>query len=73
VADLNNAPEGGFAGAITAALFLQRFVTDTTRWLHIDLYAWNAKPGPGRPAGGEAMTIRGLFSLIVREYGAGRP
>ncbi len=70
VADLNNASEGGFAGAITAALFLQRFVTDTTRWLHIDLYAWNAKPGPGRPAGGEAMTIRALYALIAREYGA---
>ena len=40
VADINNAPSGGFAGAITAALFLQRFVTDAKSWLHVDIYGW---------------------------------
>ncbi len=70
VADLNNAGAGGFAGAITAALFLQRFVAEGTRWAHLDIYSWNAKARPGRPVGGEAQTIRAWFALLRDLYPA---
>ncbi len=52
IADLNNAPAGGMAGSVTAALFLRRFVADPARWLHLDVYGWNRRerPGPARPA-----------------------
>jgi leucyl aminopeptidase len=69
VADLNNASSSGFAGAITAALFLKRFVTDPARWIHVDLYGWNPKERPGRPVGGEAQVIRALYGLIRQRYG----
>jgi leucyl aminopeptidase len=72
VADLTNAPEGGFGGAITAALFLERFVCDkegnVPDWLHIDLIAWNPTSRPGRPEGGEAMTIRALFLYLAERF-----
>lgn len=68
IADLDNAPEGGMAGAITAALFLQAFVSDSTPWAHIDLFAWNQKSRPGRPAGGEAMTLRAIFSVLKDRF-----
>jgi len=71
IADLNNAPEGGFAGAVTAALFLQAFVPDTIRWAHIDTYAWNPAAKPGRPKGGEALGLRAAWNLLVRLYGQG--
>jgi leucyl aminopeptidase len=64
IADLNNAPGSGFAGSITAALFLRRFVPDPKRWLHLDLYAWNNRDRPGRPVGAEAQCIRAVFELI---------
>jgi leucyl aminopeptidase len=70
VADLNNVSDGSFAGAVTAALFLQRFVTDTPSWVHFDLFAWNPKAGPGRPVGGEAMTIRALYALVAERFAA---
>ncbi len=69
VADLNNAPEGGYGGAITAALFLQAFVGEGIAWAHIDLMAWNTTSRPGRPEGGEAMSIRALFALIQERFG----
>jgi len=69
VADINNAGEGGMAGAITAALFLKDFVHKARTWAHFDLYAWNQKARPGRPAGGEAMLLRALFALIAERYG----
>jgi leucyl aminopeptidase len=68
IADLNNAPASGLGGSITAALFLRRFVLDTQRWLHLDLYAWNAKDRPGRPVGAEAQCVRAIFELIRRRY-----
>jgi leucyl aminopeptidase len=68
VADINNAPDSPFAGAITAALFLQEFVSPATRWLHFDIFAWNPAARPGRPEGGEAMTIRALFRMISHWY-----
>lgn len=64
IADLNNVTDGGMAGSITAALFLQRFVVNTKAWAHFDIYAWNAKGGPGQPVGGEAMAIRALYALL---------
>lgn len=69
IADLNNAPGGGFAGSITAALFLQRFVERAGAWLHLDIFAWNPSSRPGRPEGGEAQTIRALDALIAERFG----
>ncbi|MBZ9645964.1 leucyl aminopeptidase family protein [Sphingobium sp. 3R8] len=69
VADLNNAGEGGFAGAITAALFLKRFIPDDTPWLHLDTFAWRPSPKPGRPKGGEALGLRAVFRLLQQSYG----
>jgi leucyl aminopeptidase len=71
VADLNNAGEGGFAGAITAALFLKEFAGTDSPWLHVDLYAWNASERPGRPQGGEALAQRALYQLIAKRFGGG--
>lgn len=68
VADLDNAPEGGMAGAILAALFLAEFVSDTTPWVHLDVYAWNQKPRIGRPVGGEAMALRAIFSYLCDRF-----
>ena len=69
VGDLNNISASPFAGAIIAALFLQRFVTRTPRWLHVDLFAWNPKERPGRPQGAEAQCVRSLYQLIRSLYG----
>ncbi|WP_127088529.1 leucyl aminopeptidase family protein [Aquabacter cavernae] len=70
VADINNAGAGGFAGSITAALFMSRFVEAAKSWLHLDIYAWNPSARPGRPEGGEAQTIRALDALLAERYGA---
>jgi leucyl aminopeptidase len=64
IADLNSCPNSPYAGAITAALFLQRFVGEKIRWAHIDLMAWNLSSKPGRPEGGEAMAVRAIYRLI---------
>jgi leucyl aminopeptidase len=69
IADLNNVAASGFAGAIFGALFLKRFVTETPRWLHLDLYAWNSKDRPGRSVGGEAQTLRATYRYLVQRYG----
>jgi leucyl aminopeptidase len=69
VADLNNAPSGGFAGSITAALFLKRFVSGPGSWVHFDIYGWNPKDRPQSPMGGEAQAIRALYHLIEKRYG----
>ncbi|ACI94529.1 leucine aminopeptidase [Afipia carboxidovorans OM5] len=69
VADLNNAPSGGFAGSITCALFMQRFVTAETRWLHADIYGWTPKAKPGRPEGGECQGARAFYKLLSERYG----
>ncbi|MCQ8240470.1 leucyl aminopeptidase family protein [Rhizosaccharibacter radicis] len=65
VADLNNASSRPMAGAVTAALFLQRFVPPGTRWLHVDSYAWNDSNQPGRPEGGEALALRALYGALL--------
>jgi len=76
IADINNSGDSPFAGAITAALFLADFVDPATRWLHLDIMAWNGRARPGRPEGGEAVAIRGLYALIAdlaeRERGKGK-
>jgi leucyl aminopeptidase len=72
VADLNNSPDYGYAGAITAALFLNRFVTRATSWMHIDIAAWTDRPKPGRPRGAEANGARAIYALLRSRYGAGR-
>lgn len=69
VADINNVSEGGFGGAITAALYLQEFVRDTTPWAHFDMMAWNLSGRPGRPAGGEAQSLRAVFEMLEKRYG----
>lgn len=71
IADLANASESSFAGAITAALFLQEFVPTDLPWVHFDLMAWNLKSQPGRPEGGEAMGLRALFTWLEQRYGGG--
>jgi len=70
IADINNAGDSPFAGAITAALFLADFVDPATRWLHLDVMAWNPTARPGRPVGAEAVAIRALYALIA---GQARP
>lgn len=67
-ADMLNAAEGGMAGAITAALFLSRFVERAGAWAHLDLYAWNRKARPGRPVGGEAMALRAVAAMLMTRY-----
>ena len=57
------------AGAIHAALFLQEFVKPKVEWAHFDLYAWNPSARPGRPVGGEAFVLRGLFHMLSGRYG----
>ena len=69
IADLNNVAASGLAGAIFGALFLKRFVTETARWMHIDLYAWNSKERPGRAVGAEAQAVRGVYCYLVERYG----
>ena len=69
VADLNNNPDYGYAGAITAALFLNRFVTAAKSWVHLDIAAWVDRPKPGRRRGAEANTARALYALIRARYG----
>jgi leucyl aminopeptidase len=66
IADLNNVSSKPNAGAIIAALFLQRFVIPGTPWLHLDTYAWNDQTRPGRPEGGETPGLRTLFNTIRR-------
>jgi leucyl aminopeptidase len=69
VADLNNNPAYNYAGAITAALFLNRFVSKTKSWAHLDIPAWIDRPRPGRPLGGEANSARALYALLKERYG----
>lgn len=68
IADINNVGSGGQAGAITAALFMRRFV-EAKSWLHCDLFAWTPSAKPGRPEGGECQVARALYALLCRRYG----
>ena len=65
IADLDNAPKGGFAGSITAALFLRRFA-EPARYLHFDIYGWQPSAAPGRPKGGVGQGARALLEALPR-------
>jgi leucyl aminopeptidase len=69
IADIGNVSASPYAGSPIAALFLKRFVTATPRWLHVDLFAWNAKERPGRPVGAEAQCVRSVYRLIRARLG----
>ncbi|MIL09365.1 leucyl aminopeptidase family protein, partial [Salmonella enterica subsp. enterica] len=69
VADINNVTTDGFAGSITAALFLQKFVEKAASWAHFDIYGWNPVEKPWSPVGGEAQAIRALEKIILDRYG----
>ncbi|MBT25929.1 MAG: leucyl aminopeptidase [Rhodobacteraceae bacterium] len=64
IADLDNAPKGGFGGAITAALFLRRFAGTGCRYTHFDIYGWSPKALPARPKGGVGMGARALLEAL---------
>jgi leucyl aminopeptidase len=68
VADLANAGPSRHAGAITAALYLERFVPAELPWIHLDTYAWNDTDRPGRPKGGEAQGLRAVFRFLQQRY-----
>ena len=69
IADLDNAPKGGFAGSITAALFLRRFVTETSRYMHFDVFGWNPSSEPARPKGGVGQATRALYEAFPEMVG----
>lgn len=68
LADMANAGASRHAGAITAALYLERFVPESQAWMHLDTYAWNDADRPGRPRGGEAMGLRAFFAFLQSRY-----
>ena len=67
IADTNNVSTGGQGGAITAALFLRKFVTAKS-WLHLDVFAWNNASKPGHPEGAECQTARALYAMLTKRY-----
>jgi len=69
IADMANSSNSPYAGAIVAALFLQRFIKKSVSWIHFDIMAWNAVSKPGRPEGGEAMGLRAVAEYLLRVYG----
>lgn len=64
VADINNITNDGFAGSITAALYLSKFVKPETNWMHLDVFGWSPSSRPGRPKGGHIMAVRTLFHTL---------
>ena len=68
IADLSSTGSKPYAGAITAALFLERFVEPGTSWAHLDIFAWNEEARPGRTKGGDATALRALFTLLERRF-----
>jgi leucyl aminopeptidase len=69
IADLNNSPSNGFAGASVAGLFLDRFVGDGIDWAHFDTFAWRPAAKPGRPKGGEALGLRAAWAMLQKRFG----
>lgn len=67
-ADLSNISSKPFAGAVIAALYLRRFVSDGTNWAHFDVYAWNDQTQPGRPEGGEAQAVRAMLCAMIDQF-----
>jgi leucyl aminopeptidase len=70
IADTSSTGTGSYGGAITAALFLKKFVKKDVPWVHLDMMAWNLKARAGRPEGGEAQAMRALFVWLEERYGA---
>ncbi|WP_222565367.1 leucyl aminopeptidase family protein [Novilysobacter antarcticus] len=68
IADIANAGSR-MAGSVTAALYLERFISEGQKWAHLDVYAWNDKDRPGRPAGGEALALRSAWTMLKERYG----
>ncbi len=69
VADISHISDSPFAGSLTAALFLSRFVRSSTRLVHLDIYGWVQSKKPAQPRGGEVQGARALFHLLQRRYG----
>jgi leucyl aminopeptidase len=69
IADLVNSSPSSYGGAITAALYLKRFVSNDVPWLHFDVMAWNLRKLPCRPVGGEAMGVRAMFDYLQQRFG----
>jgi leucyl aminopeptidase len=69
IADINNVSTSSFAGSITCALFMKRFVESAKSWLHLDIYAWTPSAKPGRPEGGECQAARAMYALLKERYG----
>ncbi|MGL4975607.1 MAG: leucyl aminopeptidase family protein, partial [Bosea sp. (in: a-proteobacteria)] len=69
VADVNHISGGSYAGSVTAALFLNRFVEQAKAYAHFDIFAWNPSAKPGRPEGGECQAARATYALIKERYG----
>ena len=68
IADIGNASDAPMAGAVTAALFLKKFVPDGLPWAHFDTYAWRGSAKPGRPKGGDAFGLRAAWSALSNRY-----
>ena len=73
VADVNHITNSPFAGSITAALFLKRFVKNARRYVHLDIYGWVLSDAPAKPQGGEPQSARALFDFIRNEFGSESP
>ncbi|WP_069095985.1 leucyl aminopeptidase family protein [Methyloligella halotolerans] len=71
IADVNHISQGPFAGSITAALFLRRFVSEAKHFAHLDIYGWVPRPTPGRPMGGEPQAARALFAYLQKTFDKG--
>jgi len=69
VADIGNIADSPLAGALTAALFLQKFVPERTAWAHLDTFAWRPAAKPGRPKGGDALGLRAAWDMLRSRYG----
>jgi len=69
IADVNHISSGSFAGAMTAAIFLNRFVREATPYVHFDIFAWTPSAKPGRPEGGEVQGARLVYALLKERYG----
>ncbi|MFD1253110.1 Peptidase B [Devosia equisanguinis] len=70
IADINNTGSGGYAGSVTAALFLKRFVAEAKAWVHLDIFGWAPEARPGRPVGATDQGIRAVYGLLRQRYGA---
>ncbi|HWT12235.1 MAG TPA: leucyl aminopeptidase family protein [Allosphingosinicella sp.] len=68
VADIGNAADAPLAGAVTAALFLQKFVPEGISWAHLDTFAWRQSARPGRPKGGDALGLRAAWEVLLERY-----